>query len=155
MLLLLLPLLLSSPLASCQAPCPTSWVDGSLLGLGCLLFEGTPALSWSEAAAYCQTEHQASLLVLQTEEQLDFVRSQEVLGSHEGPKAWWTGGTDQGREGGWYWASSLATVGDFVWREGQPNGGAGQNCLELDIGLGYQGGDSGCEDKYFPVCQRI
>ena len=44
---------------------------------------------------------------------------------------WWTGATDLGREGHWYWAGSLATVGDFLWYKptNQPNGGIAHNCM--------------------------
>ena len=49
-----------------------------------------------------------------TETQLDFIQMElRLLGEVEGPRDWWTAGTD---------ALSSATVGDFVWAASNPNG---------------------------------
>ena len=69
----------------------------------------------------------------------------------------WTGGTDMGREGHWYWAGSLATVGDFMWYPNQPDSGIQENCLWLDNNSSYDflGNDLDCigNIKYF-ICQK-
>ena len=49
--------------------------------------------------------------------------------THEGSYSYWIGGTDQGREGDWYWANSLEPVKEFVWHTGEPNNGNAYNCM--------------------------
>ena len=177
---MLLLLLLLSPLAPClcQSPCPPPWEDASLLGLGCLLFNSTSIYNWDGASQYCQTQagskyistrihiwvHKikytksvslAALLEIRTEAQLDHVRMVlSFLGSLEGGREWWTGGTDQGREGRWYWGPSLAPLGDFLWEQDYPDGGLTQNCAYLYSGKAYMAHDDPCYASYFPICQR-
>ena len=37
-----------------------------------------------------------------------------------GESYWWSGGSDSGREGQWYWEHSLTPVDDFAWDAGYP-----------------------------------
>ena len=154
---MLLLLLLISPLAPslCQSPCPPPWEDATLLGLGCLLFNSTSTYTWDCASQYCEGQAGAALLEIRTEAQLTHVTM--VLGfltSLEGGRDWWTGGTDQGREGRWYWGPSLAPVGAFLWEEDYPDGGLQQNCLYLYSGHSYRAQDDPCYANYYPICQR-
>ena len=78
------------------------------------------------------------------------------LGDHEGDQTWWTSGSDEAREGKWYWASSLTTVGEFIWNEGQPNEGTTDNCMYPNAGgqtdaLGY---DGACALEKNAICER-
>ena len=66
---------------------------------------------------------------------------------------WWVGGSDLGSEGDWRWSRSGEKVGDFVWASRQPDGGSGQNCLELYYGVGFLGVDYHCDSSYHPLCQ--
>ena len=136
--------------------CPDKWVDASFVDMGCLMFYSNSSMTWEEANVYCQESHKATLVEFGTQEQLDFVRMElEVLEELNGPKNWWTSGTDIGRDGIWYWASSLTHVADFVW-DPQDNivHGPFVNCLELFHGSnGYMGFDMICDDKEFPICQ--
>ena len=45
-----------------ESACPRPWVDGTLLGLGCLLFNSTKAYTWEGASVYCQGEENATLV---------------------------------------------------------------------------------------------
>merc|ERR1719369_302420 len=93
--------------------CPEHWVQASWVNMGCLLFNSTKDYNWEQANNYCQSEG-ASLLEVHTEEQFQFLQMQlNVLEDHEGAKFWWTGGTDIGREGQWFWVSSLTPVNDI------------------------------------------
>ena len=65
---------------------------------------------------------------------------------------WWTGGHDIGFEGNWIWAKSRQPLGDFVWASGQPNGGIGQNCLDLYV-EDFEGHDALCTETLYPICQ--
>ena len=52
---------------------------------------------------------------IDSEVQLDFVRSELLLlQDNEVLTSWWTGATDIGREGNYYWAGSLDSVEDFM-----------------------------------------
>ena len=123
---------------------------------GCLFFNST---TWLEAAELCQhPDNNASLVEIWSELQLDFIRSELMFLQDNGVGYdWWTGGTDLGREGHWYWAGSLATVGDFIWYTNQPNDGTKGNCLWLEDSPNYEflGADAGCiaYSKYF-ICQK-
>ena len=43
---------------------------------------------------------------------MDFLAKQFNAENRKGP--FWTGGTDKGSEGQWFWITSLKTMGDFV-----------------------------------------
>ena len=143
-------------------PCPNQlWVDASMTGLGCLLFNSSTSYTWEKANDYCQVQENATLLEIWTELQLEFVQNVLFfLTDHEESRDWWTSGTDQGREGHWYWASSLSPVADFVWNEDQPDGGIDQNCLALLDTYLFRGHDMNCDltdssqSPIFPICQK-
>merc|ERR1712110_583830 len=137
--------------------CPDHWIDATLSGLGCLFFNSTAAVSWEEASSWCQhPDNNASLVEIWSELQHDFIRSELMFLQDNGvSNDWWTGGSDQGREGHWYWSGTLATVGDFIWQSGEPNSGTENNCLYLNDGGAFFGYDNSCSvfDAYF-ICQK-
>ena len=45
-----------------QQACPSPWVDGTILDLGCLLFNSTMGYTWEGANVYCQGEENATLV---------------------------------------------------------------------------------------------
>ena len=125
--------------------------------VGCLLFNSTATYNWEEANNYCQFEANGSLIEIINEEQLAFVQMELwVLADHEGDHYWWTSGTDLGREGRWYWASSLTPVGSFIWYTNEP-GSPKSNCLYLEYAWGWEGGDVPCDYKsnIYPICQTV
>merc|ERR1719228_2426767 len=110
---LLFQLALSSPGVETEDElCPKFWQDGSSVGLGCLLFNSTTAYSWEDASTYCQKEENASLAVIMTMEQKEFVIMElYVVEDHDGArKDWWLGGTDAAREGQWTYPATCETV---------------------------------------------
>merc|ERR1712212_964530 len=136
--------------------CPSGWIDATDSGLGCLYFNNTWVSTWEGAASSCQ-DNGASLVEIWTELELDFVRSWLAAFAASGDDIeyyWWTGGTDLGREGLWYWAGTLATVGDFVWYSptGEPDGGNGENCLLL-VFPHFLGADYPCTWNGYSICQ--
>ena len=90
-------------------PCQ-DWVDGSLANMGFLCFHTDDFLTWDDAAAFCFSQG-AKLVAIETEQQLQFMSLVFGFLSHHN---WWTAGTDRGREGEWYWASTLAQVDTFT-----------------------------------------
>ena len=85
-------------------------------------------------------------------QQMDFLRAGlRLLESQTGPRGWWVGGSDIGREGGWFWQPSLRSVGDFVWSS-QDGFNFDKNCLALKWVYDYAGMDFECEDFFYPIC---
>ena len=137
--------------------CPDNWVESAVVGMGCLMFNSTKPLTWLEANSYCQSEADGISVEIQTKEQLDFVISQlQLLEEHTGAHYWWTGGLDIGREGAWFWASTLTPVEDFIWHPGFPRlQNTAYNCMILHSSLGYKALDEPCGTyEAYPLCQK-
>merc|ERR1712080_69175 len=133
--------------------CVAPWMEDSSGGLGCLFFSSENAMTWYAADALCHDQHNAKLISIESAEQKEFVQMvMAFLGGHEETHQWWSSGTDQGREGEWYWAATLSAVGSFMWHNDQPNGGTTDNCLYLNT-IG-EGCDGGCSNEYFNICER-
>merc|ERR1712113_1052770 len=132
-------LLLSACVVS--GACPEKWLDASFMEMGCLFFNNTAAMSWEEANISCKKYSNATLVDIQSEMQMSFLQMElDVIDNAMGTNhQWWTAGTDVGREGQWYWATTLTEVGDFVWHTGEPNSGITVNCLYLHPSYGYEG----------------
>jgi hypothetical protein len=152
----LLVSILQSTLGS-SGHCPSAhWLDASVTGLDCLLFNSTTSYTWEAANNYCQVEENASLVEVWTQLQMDVLRSElTFLTGHEKSRSWWTGGMDLGREDRFYWAHSLTPVRDFVWNIDQPNGGNRYNCIVLFSNGDFFGHDTYCSSpNYYPICQK-
>ena len=140
-----------------SSACPDHWVDATLTGMGCLLFNSTTSYTWEEANNYCQRDENASLVEIWTSLQLDIIRTELILlTDHESARSWWTSATDLAREGEWYWGSSGAPVGDFIWASisDDPNGGTGENCMKLYNNWDFYGNSYSCTSRYYPICQK-
>ena len=138
-------------------PCPENWVDATLTGMGCLYFNTSQTMAFEDASVSCFHSN-SSLVEIWTELQLDFLRSELNFLANSGISAyWWTSATDLGREGHWYWASSLAPVPEFVWASSpnpQPNGGPNQNCARLEKFSDFMTADIECDfEDIYPICQ--
>ena len=143
-------------------PCPADWVDATLTGMGCLFFNSSQRMTWHDASVSCY--HADSFLVeIETELQFDFLRSELSFLANSGiPGSWWTSASDMGREGLWYWASSLSPVPDFVWHSGynQPDGGPDQNCGIMSVSNNFLFFDHECDvdnygnfESFYAICQ--
>ena len=138
--------------------CPEQhWVDASYAGLGCLLFTNDTR-SWEESSNYCQDVEGARLVEVETSQQMDFLRSELSLIYDFDPSTtyWWTSGTDLGREGEWYWASSGAHVPELVWGNKSPSGTTKYNCMVLTHGQEYFADDQICtkDNLAHAICQK-
>merc|ERR1712045_19933 len=124
------------------------------VALGCLHYNGTAVLVWTDAVAYCNTaDERGALVEILTAEQMEFlVVELEALEAEGGETFWWTGGSSFGVEGDWSWPSSRETVGDFVWFDSQPVAGTGNDCLCLGYNVDYLGFDRPCGDSWHPIC---
>merc|ERR1711962_1894506 len=121
--------------------CPDHWLDASFMEMGCLFFNNTAPVSWEEAYISCKKYSNATLVEIQSEMQMSFLQMElDVIANAEGTTHnWWTAGTDVGREGQWYWATTLTDVGDFVWWNHDT--GLDNNCLFLSHYQDYMGLD--------------
>ena len=97
----------------------------------------------------------SSLVEITTEIQMDFIQMVMGVIEHEGPRHWWTAGTDVGINGKWFWAASLAPVEDYVWHAGYPNDvtGLSRNCMMLRSSW-KEGYNQICDfTGAYPLCQ--
>ena len=134
--------------------CPEHWLDANSVYMGCLLINRTVPMSWLEANKYCQSVEEAVLIEIHTPEQLDFIRMElNTIEEYIGAANYWTGGTDIGREGKWFWISSLSIVEDFA--AGILNQRFAANCHTLVANYDYSGGDIPCDHPLYPICQKI
>ena len=137
--------------------CEEGWTDGGSVGLGCLLFnqEGKTH-DW--AAMVCQ-DLGGHLVEIHSLPQLEFLRSElKSLEADIGPHDWWTGGSDAGREGQWYWQTSLTPVDSFVWYwpEGHPMDITSLNYLTLFSSMDYMGVEYPFDlAAPYAICQKM
>ena len=95
---------------SAQRACVGAWVDGSDVGLGCLLFRDNKKYLHAEAVTNCEGRD-SSLVEISTQEQLDFLVEKLTTLNEVG---WWGGATVTAE--GWRWTVSGGEVADFVWK---------------------------------------
>merc|ERR1719334_1582909 len=126
--------------------CPSGWLDGIEEGVGCLWIKSNSQLSWMDALTYCHEKHEARLVVIENDDQLDFIKN------HLRSGVYWTAGSDLGSEGNWQWIGGDAPVEDFIWESDQPNGEFTQNCLR--ISSSGKGDDRECDEMKYSICQK-
>merc|ERR1719187_1730573 len=98
-----------STTSTTKIPCPEGWMDASYMDLGCIFFANR-GFSWADADNYCQ-ENSSALIEVYSQTHMDFIRSELfVLENFVGEHVWWTGGSDVGREGQWYWTHTLTDI---------------------------------------------
>ena len=121
---------------------------------GCLYFSSEGRDVWG-ASAWCQNNG-GYLVEILNESQMDFLIMQlNFVEVYEGSKLWWTGGSDNNREGNWYWQHTLQDVENFVWDEGRPGQDTFDNYLLLSWDRGYMGFDSnGAVKACHYICQQ-
>ncbi|XP_076580777.1 asialoglycoprotein receptor 1-like [Chaetodon auriga] len=128
--------------------CPLGW---DLFGSSCYFFSRTP-LAWDDARDWCNG-HESHLVILNTDEEWDFVNS------HATGAFFWVGLTD-GRTGKWEWVNQTPYVMNRRrWRPGQPdswtNHGLGpgdEDCAHLHSDGRLN--DLHCSTMIRYICQR-
>ena len=132
--------------------CPNNWINAISTNMGCLYIKRITKVTWDTAKKICDDNQNAFLVEILTKDQMDFIV--KVLGSIDGGGNFWTGGTDEGREGQWYWTTSKKALEDFVFDRTQPNQGNSANCMILGEGYGgFLGADEPCSVRAIPICQ--
>ena len=130
--------------------CPNNWINAISTNMGCLYIKRITKVTWDTAKKICDDNQNAFLVEILTKDQMDFIV--KVLGSIDGGGNFWTGGTDEGREGQWYWTTSKKALEDFVFHRTQPNQGNSANCMILGEGYGgFHGADEPCSIRAIPI----
>ena len=159
-------------------PCPSSWVDASHVGMGCLFYsweEGRTVASYASAvSSYARGPHDefcpscgtgaGHLLEILTVEQHQYIINLLNMVEHNNTMHFYTAATDMNREGDWYWSHSLVDVEDFVWHGGWPQyhqfstfGTLNKPCSGIlpgcewtlrDVPENWNGGT-----RFYPICQ--
>ena len=136
------------------------WTDASEIGMGCLLFDGSGYLTWTEAWKHCYGDHNGSFLVEVLNEQQNsllvaMAEVEEALNGGAG-RNWWLGASDADNEGNWYWPVSLVPMNFSNWALGEPDGGITQNHALLAASISYEWFD--VDDAYtgaYPICHKF
>uniref|UniRef100_A0A3B4WZZ2 C-type lectin domain-containing protein n=1 Tax=Seriola lalandi dorsalis TaxID=1841481 RepID=A0A3B4WZZ2_SERLL len=119
--------------------CPLGW---ELSGTTCYLFSRTP-LAWPDARDWCNG-HESHLVILNTEEEWDFV-------THHGSGTfYWVGLTD-GRTGKWEWVNQTPYVMNRSWT-GHGLGQGDEDCAHLHTDGRLN--DLHCSTRLRYICQR-
>ncbi|XP_068569146.1 C-type lectin domain family 10 member A-like isoform X1 [Cebidichthys violaceus] len=127
--------------------CPLNW---HTFGSSCYMFSKT-SLSWDAARDWCNG-HESHLVILNTDEEWDFVR-QQGMGTY-----YWVGLTDE-RTGEWEWVNRTPYVMNRRrWRPGQPDswtehglGPGDEDCAHLHSDGRLN--DLHCSTKMRFICQ--
>ena len=122
--------------------------------IGWYLFQGhcynlvSTAMSWLDASSNCR-QNNAFLVDVESNDEDNFVDGL-VTGGHV-----WIGLNDRATEGTFVWSrtgSSFTTASKF--NPPEPNGGTGENCVELRYGGGNRNwNDQSCADQNRFICK--
>ncbi|CAH1243681.1 ADGRL2 [Branchiostoma lanceolatum] len=85
-------------------------------------------------------------------DQFSFSYVCEVDGDVSGD-SFWTSGTDETSEGVFKWNATGRNVTADGWKEGEPNGGRNENCIELRKQHNFLWNDARCEHRNFFICE--
>ncbi|XP_066297983.1 latrophilin-like protein 1 isoform X2 [Branchiostoma lanceolatum] len=85
-------------------------------------------------------------------DQFSFSYVCEVDGDVSGD-SFWTSGTDDTSEGVFKWNATGRNVTADGWKEGEPNGGRNENCIELRKQHNFLWNDARCEHRNFFICE--
>ncbi|CAL8338633.1 unnamed protein product [Arctogadus glacialis] len=127
----------------CKQDCPGGW---DKFGCKCYNYSSERG-SWSKIRESC-VSHRADLVVVDSEEEMDFINSR--YGGNI-----WLGATYEASEGLWRWVDGTVLSADNpYWRRGKLDGGKGKNCLRRVMEqTNYKWTDESCEAKYHRLCE--
>ena len=135
--------------------CPQNWIDASHMELGCLNFNVTQEVTWTEAQKMCEkNNNNCHLVEIFSQFQQDYISMMGyVIYEYTGVNFWWIGLTDVGRENQWFWSHSLK-VADFTnWGSNEPDGNITENYVSMDHGSGFKWADRNGVATCYAICQ--
>jgi len=114
--------------------------------------------NWFRAEQYCRFHgmHLASVNSVEEQKQVE----EHVISIGMGDEHFWTSGTDQAKEGSFFWMSTGKPITYENWNSGEPNNflyenGEKEHCLELwnRDGKGLKWNDTPCSFQTFFICE--
>jgi hypothetical protein len=126
-----LPLVLAwAFLDHAAASCSSDWVsyEGA-----CYYFETSSKLEYSAAQAVCQSlDSRANLACVNSATENDWLASQ-AEDANDDITGFWIGYSDMADESTWVWEDSTCTSSYENWATNEPNGGASDDCVKLQV----------------------
>ncbi|XP_077981827.1 cubilin-like [Glandiceps talaboti] len=131
---------------SYEVECPDDYEFGH--GGHCYKFVPTNS-TWDDARDDCQQQVDGELVVIETEDELDYIRGNMF------DSVFWIGYNDRAEESVWRWTDcSYSNEWQLSnWAGGQPTNGPNEDCAITT--LGDQWADQDCNLKYAFVCEII
>ncbi|XP_052247472.1 perlucin-like protein [Dreissena polymorpha] len=136
-----------SVFAFCAAVCPNGLVRYG----NSYYYFGHTAYNFLDSQRNCK-EHGASLVNLETKDEIDFLRGFLML---LGDQRHWIGLSDENHEGNWTWYPSEKRAEYTDWDRHQPNNGTVSNCGAIVASHNYHWVDEPCSRQFMPVCELI
>ena len=117
-------------------------------------------MSQSEAKAFCENEHSAHLIEIDSEKENSAITAEiNQRGFPDKKITFWLGITDRQSEGHWVLESSGAPISYTNWKAGEPNNShrGGEDCALIDIKEDYWHdvpcGWRSMGDDYTAICE--
>ena len=117
-------------------------------------------MSQIEAKAFCENEHSAHLIEVDSEEENSAITAEiNQRGFPDKKITFWLGITDRQSEGHWVLESSGAPIAYTNWKAGEPNNShrGGEDCALIDIKEDYWHdvpcGWRSMGDDYTAICE--
>ncbi|XP_055766464.1 fibronectin-like isoform X4 [Salvelinus fontinalis] len=125
--------------------CPEGW---RRFGSSCY-YLSTEGKSWEKSRQDC-LERGADLVIINSEEEQTFINGFESV------KWVWIGLTDSVTEGTWKWVDGTPLTTPRFWWSGEPDGGVGENCVEIYYMSSGQGvwRDYDCSFSQQWICEK-
>ena len=132
--------------------CPDGWVNAWSVNLGCLFFETSKYISWTEAKQHCESLNNgnAHLIEIFSDEQMTFlVNTNEI----KQKTYWWTGLNNEESSNEFKWDHSKLKLNfTLTWYPGYPKKKANSH-VRLNVSNGNYKWVDLQGDTNHPICQ--
>ncbi|XP_060590057.1 perlucin-like protein [Ruditapes philippinarum] len=132
------------------AGCPNGWVT---FNDNCYLF-GAGKLSFNAAKLFC-TERGSYMVVVETKEENDFLKSfMKTIEGVQNETSYWSGLTEHS-SGKWIWQQRGTEATFFDWGPSEPHlHPKDEDCVWFEQINGYRWSDIHCYRKTTPLCEK-
>jgi len=131
-----------------SACCPSYWTQ---YASSCYRYV-THERKWQDAESACKgLNPSAHLASINSNEENSFLHAMFMEMGGNKHNDYWVGGNDRNSEGNFRWSDGSLVLFQ-KWRGGEPNGGTGENCIEVkkeDSGWN----DKGCDNSRSYICE--
>ena len=117
--------------------CPSGWVDGSSVGMGCLGYYPT-GFNWTEAQDFCsQKPHDSHLVEIKNQDQQDFLVSLLLSGEINAITMFIGLFKPPNGHRNWTWAWSMESANFTSWYPSEPTGDGNFAFIHQDYGYNW------------------